>query len=211
MKISYAIPVCNEYIELEKLLSFLIKHIDENDEIIVQCDEGNTTPEVYKVLNSFKAPVGLKDSLNVIEFPLKGHFSNFKNNLKEHCTGDWIFQIDADEIPNEYLIEALPFILEANEDTEAFWVPRVNTVAGITDEHIAKWGWRVDDQGWVNFPDWQMRIYQTKEEIYWIKPVHEQLKGYTKFANLPAEEKFALYHPKNIGRQEQQNAFYDTI
>ena len=68
-----------------------------------------------------------------------------------------------------------------------------------------------DENGWVNFPDWQMRIYRNKEEIYWIKPVHEQLKGYTKFANLPAEEKFALYHPKDIGRQEKQNAFYETI
>ena len=51
MKISYAIPVCNEHIELEKLLSFLVKYIDENDEIVVQCDQGNTTPEVYKVLD----------------------------------------------------------------------------------------------------------------------------------------------------------------
>ena len=89
MQISYAIPVCNEHVELEKLLSFLVKHINENDEIVVQCDKGNTTPEVYKVLDSFKAPVGLKDPLKVIEFPLNGHFSNFKNNLKEHCTGDW--------------------------------------------------------------------------------------------------------------------------
>ena len=131
--------------------------------------------------------------------------------MNKNCDGDWIFQIDADEVPNEYLMEALPFILEANDDTEAFWVPRVNTVAGITDEHIAKWGWKLNEDGWVNFPDWQMRIYRNKEEIYWMKPVHEQLKGYTKFANLPAEEKFALYHPKNIGRQEAQNAFYDTI
>ena len=115
------------------------------------------------------------------------------------------------DIPNEYLIEALPFILEANSEVEAYWLPRVNTVAGITDEHIAKWGWRLSEDGWVNFPDWQMRLYRNTENIYWMKPVHEQLKGYTKFANLPAEEKFALYHPKNIGRQELQNAFYETI
>ena len=67
MKISYAISTWNEHVELEKLLSFLVKHIDENDEIVVQCDKGNTTPEVYKVLDSFKAPVGLKDPLKVIE------------------------------------------------------------------------------------------------------------------------------------------------
>ena len=99
MRISYAVPVCNEHIELEKLLSFLLEHIDENDEIIVQCDKGNTTPEVYKVLNQADQSWQnnpTKPPIKVIEFPLNGHFSNFKNNLKEHCTGDWIFQIDAD-------------------------------------------------------------------------------------------------------------------
>ena len=103
-------------LKLEKLLSFLIKHIDEEDEIVVQCDKGNTTSEVYKVLNTFEvsviAPVGYPDPLKVIEFPLDGHFSNFKNNLKEHCTGDWIFQIDADELPHECLILNLKTILE---------------------------------------------------------------------------------------------------
>ena len=124
MRISYAIPVCNEHVELEKLLSFLIKHIDENDEIVVQCDKGNTTPEVYKVLDSLNQPY--------IEFPLNGHFSNFKNNLKEHCTGDWIFQIDADELPHESLIINLKELLKLNTNTEMLLVPRVNTVEGLT-------------------------------------------------------------------------------
>jgi hypothetical protein len=130
---------------------------------------------------------------------LDKNFAQYKNKLNMNCTGDWIFQIDADELPNSYLIEALPFILEANPDTEAYWIPRVNTVAGMTDAHVQKWGWRVDENNWVNFPDWQMRLYKNSDHIYWIKPVHEQLKGYTKFANLPAEQKYALYHPKNIG------------
>jgi hypothetical protein len=38
-------------------------------------------------------------------------------------------------------------------------VPRVNTVKGITQEHIQKWGWIVDNQGRVNWPDLQWRIY----------------------------------------------------
>ena len=87
MKISYAIPVCNEHVELERLLSFLISHIDEGDEIVVQCDEGNTTLEVLRVLNKYA------DRIKIIDFPLNGHFSNFKNNLKDNCTGDWIFSI----------------------------------------------------------------------------------------------------------------------
>ena len=209
MKISYAITVCNEHKELNKLLTFLFEHKRKEDEVVVQMDNGNATEEVWDVVERFESHQAVEYQNH--SFALNKNFAAYKNQLNKHCNGDWIFQIDADEIPHEYLIKALPYILEANDGIEAYWVPRVNTVAGITDTHIAKWGWKINEKDWVNFPDWQMRIYQNKEEIYWIKPVHEQLKGYTKFANLPAEEKFALYHPKDIGRQEKQNAFYETI
>ena len=211
MRISYAIPVCNEYIELEKLLSFLIKYIDENDEIIVQCDQGNTTPEVYKVLDSFKAPVELKDPLKVIEFPLNGHFSNFKNNLKENCLGDWIFQIDADELPHESLITNLKELLKLNTNTEMLLVPRVNTVEGLTQEHINKWRWNINEKGWVNWPDYQTRIIQNNKKIKWQNKVHEQIIGISTQGALPMEEEWCLYHPKNIKKQEMQNNFYNSL
>jgi len=177
--------------------------------VVVQKDNGNATEEVWDVCESFETKQA--SEYKHISKSLNKNFAEYKNYLNKQCSGDWIFQIDADEVPNEYLIQALPYILEANDDIQAYWVPRVNTVAGITEAHVAKWGWRLTEEGWVNFPDWQMRIYRNSDNIYWIKPVHEQLKGYTKFANLPAEEKFCLYHPKDIGRQEKQNAFYDTI
>ena len=211
MQISYAIPVCNEHIELKKLLSFLVKHIDENDEIVVQCDKGNTTPEVYKVLDSFKAPVGLEDPLKVIEFPLNGHFSNFKNNLKEHCTGDWIFQIDADELPHESLITNLKELLKLNPTTEMFLVPRVNTVDGLTQEHINMWRWGINEKGWVNWPDYQTRIIQNSPKIKWQNKVHEQIIGISTKGALPMEEEWCLYHPKDIKKQEIQNNFYNTL
>ena len=210
MKISYAIPVCNEHIELKKLLSFLVKHIDENDEIVVQCDKGNTTPEVYKVFNSGILKKA-RTQIKIIEFPLKGHFSNFKNNLKEHCTGDWIFQIDADELPHESLITNLKELLKLNTNTEMLLVPRVNTVEGLTQEHINKWRWNVNEKGWVNWPDYQTRIIQNSPKIKWQNKVHEQIIGISTQGALPMEEEWCLYHPKNIGRQEAQNNFYDTL
>ena len=206
MQISYAIPVCNEHIELEKLLSFLVKHIDENDEIIVQCDKGNTTPEVDKVLGTWQG-----GPLRVIHFPLKGHFSNFKNNLKEHCTGDWIFQIDADELPHESLITNLKSLLELNPTTEMLMVPRVNTVEGLTQEHINKWRWNVNEKGWVNWPDYQTRIIQNSQKIKWQNKVHEQIVGASTQGILPMEEEWCLYHPKTIGKQEVQNRLYENI
>jgi hypothetical protein len=206
MKISYAIPVCNEHIELEKLLDFLHKHIDEKDEIIVQCDQGNTTPEVDKVLSTWQG-----GPLKVIHFPLNGHFSNFKNNLKEHCTGDWIFQIDADELPHEFLITNLKELLKINKNTEMLLVPRVNTVNDLTQEHINKWRWNVNEKGWVNWPDYQTRIIQNSPKIKWQNKVHEQIIGISTKGALPMEEEWCLYHPKDIKRQEIQNSFYDTL
>ena len=212
MKISYAIPVCTEHAELEKLLLFLTKHIDTEDEIVVQCDQGNTTLEVYKVIDSFQfAPVGFEDPIKVIEFPLNADFASFKNNLKEHCTGDWIFQIDADELPTYYLINNLKEILKANPTTDLFLVPRINTVKGITEEHIKKWNWNVDERGWVNFPDYQTRVVQNNPKIKWASKVHEVLTGHEKYALLPQEEEWSLYHHKHIDKQEHQNKFYDTL
>ena len=203
MRISYAIPVCNEHIELEKLLGFLIKHIDKNDEIVVQCDQGNTTPEVYKVLYDLQQ--------SYLEFPLNSHFSNFKNNLKKQCTGDWIFQIDADELPHESLITNLKSLLKLNPTTEMFLVPRVNTVEGLTQEHINQWHWNVNEKNWVNWPDYQTRIIQNNHKIKWQNKVHEQIIGASTQGVLPMEEEWCIYHHKGIKRQEIQNNLYNTL
>jgi glycosyltransferase involved in cell wall biosynthesis len=211
MKISYAIPVCNEHEELKRLLDFLVKNIREEDEIVVQCDGGNTTPEVYEVLSQYKAPVGLIDPIKIIEFPLNGHFANFKNNLKENCSGDWIFQIDADEYPDQYLVEVLPSILRDNTETDIFLVPRINEVIGITQTHLGEWGWNMCDKGWINFPDYQTRILRNIPEIKWHNKVHEVVKGHKKFATLPVNEEYCLWHPKEITRQEIQNKYYNTL
>ena len=211
MKISYAIPVCNEHEELKRLLNFLIENIREEDEIVVQCDQGNTTHEVHKVLGTFKAPKGFKDPLKIITFPLNRDFASFKNNLKEHCIGDWIFQIDADELPHESLITNLKSLLELNPTTELLLVPRVNTVDGLTQEHINKWRWNVNENGWVNWPDYQTRIIQNSPKIQWASKVHEVIVGFSTKGALPMEEEWCLYHPKDIKRQEIQNNFYDTL
>ena len=140
MRISYAVPVCTEHKEIKNLLTFLTSYIDKEDEIVVQCDQGNTINEVYKVLGEFK------NKIKIIEYPLKGDFASFKNNLKNNCTKEWIFQIDADEIPHESLITNLKDLLKLNPTTELFLVPRVNTVKGLTQEHINKWRWNVNEK-----------------------------------------------------------------
>ena len=90
-------------------------------------------------------------------------------------------------------------------------VPRVNTVEGITQQHIKAWGWKQNEKGWIQWPDHQWRIYKNTPEIKWINKLHEVLDGYKMYANLPEIEDYALYHPKTIEKQEKQNGYYSTL
>jgi len=137
--ISYAIPVCNEHEEVEKLLDLLIQFKRPHDEIVVQCDRGNTTPEVYQVLMKHSNDHRIK----VIEFPLNGDFAAFKNNLKANCNGAWIVQLDADELLQEDFLRTLPTILRDNPAVELLCLPRINTVDKIGLSHLQKWGWNI--------------------------------------------------------------------
>lgn len=207
MKLSYAITACNELKEITELTNFLQNKIEEEDEIIIQYDTNGVTKEVSDFLTIFGE---INKQTKIVSFPLNKDFATFKNNLKKNCSGDYIFQIDADEIPTEYLMQNLKTILESN-NVDIVFVPRVNTVKGLTDSHIQKWGWRVDEKGWVNWPDYQTRIYKNTNDVEWFGKVHERISGYNTFANFPAEERFSLYHHKEIERQEKQNNFYDKI
>lgn len=207
MKISYAITVCNELDEVTELINQLLTFRRKEDEIVILFDKGNGTAEVWNRI------IELKEEKNVVykAATFKNHFADWKNQLTEMCSGDYIFQIDADELPNENLINQLPAILESNEKIEVVLVPRINTVEGLTQEHIVKWGWRVDEKGHVNFPDYQWRIWKNIPNINWKNKVHEVLEGFSHYSTLPAKEEYCLYHPKDIKRQEKQNNYYSTL
>jgi glycosyltransferase involved in cell wall biosynthesis len=206
MKVCYKILTHNETDSLEKLLDFLFKNIKEKDHIIV-IDDYSDAP-TRKILSKYAE----SNQYDYYQHNLDGDFSkqhNYANSLVRE-EFDYIFCIDADEIPNKWLIENIHEILESN-DVDLIWLPRVNTVEGITEEHIQRWGWRVNEQGWVNFPDYQGRIYRNDKSIYWVNPVHEVVEGAKKVSHFPPQEEFCLYHPKDIERQEKQNELYENI
>jgi hypothetical protein len=207
MKISYAITVCDEAIEIQRLISFLLKFKRAEDQIIVLFDESKNCTAIEDYLRSHS--VNGEFSWHASKF--NGHFANWKNYLNFLCSGDYIFQIDADEIPNEYLIENLHNLLEQNSTVDMFLVPRINTVDGLTQGHILKWGWNINEQGWVNFPDYQSRIYRNAQGIEWGGKVHEGIQGVKNYTYLPALEHWCLSHPKTIEKQEKQNNYYNML
>jgi GT2 family glycosyltransferase len=205
MKISYAITVCNELEEVKRLVNFLQSNKRTEDEIVILYDT-NGSMEVYDYVDTVDETV----NIFVVKDKFQGHFADWKNKFFKICSGDYIFQIDADEIPHINLIQNLPEMLKTN-DVDMVRVPRVNTVEGLTQEHIKKWGWHVNEKGWVNWADWQMRIYKNAPHIKWVNKVHEVLEGFKIHGMLPVEEEWALYHPKTIDRQVKQNNYYDTL
>lgn len=204
--ITYAITVCDELKELKTLLNKLLEYyIQEKHEIVILHDLSKTNVEIDEYLEY------LKENSNVFIHHsfLNKDFATFKNNLLSISNGDYIFQIDADEIPSESILEYLEYILEENDDIDCFNVPRRNIVEGITQEHIQKWGWNVNEDGYINFNDPQMRIFKNNGNIKWVNKVHEKLVGYKRLSTLPND--FFLWHIKDIKKQELQNNFYNNI
>jgi glycosyltransferase involved in cell wall biosynthesis len=210
MKISYGVTVCDEVEELNSLLNFLLLNIDEEDEIIVLRDMTKTNNKITELLVKYYN--AFKYRMKSLDFSLNGDFATFKNKLIENASGDYLFQIDADEIPNQFLIENIKPVLKINSTIDCFYIPRVNKVNGLTPHHVEKWGWRVDEYRRVNFPDPQMRLFRLGKDIKWKNKVHEVLDGYKTISTLPYDtEDFSLYHIKSIEKQETQNNFYNTL
>ncbi len=207
MKISYGITVHNEAEEINKLLDVLYNNIDDEDEIVI-CVDGDDDAVRFELDVYSKKFYDKNRVMKVYQRKLDGDFAAHKNSVIENSTGDYVFHIDADEYPNEILLQQLKEILTIN-DVDLIWIPRVNTVDGMTEDDIRKWGWRVTEKSWVNYPDYQSRVFRNHKDIRWTRPLHEHIVGVKTYSHLPPHEELSLYHPKTIEKQTQQNMFYN--
>ena len=205
MVISYAILCHSETDSLRDLIEVVYQNKQKQDEIVIVADT-TSTDETLGILTEYK------EKYNIIweKHSLNKDFAQQKNYLNSLCSGRYIFNLDADELPPKYLLDNIHIICSEN-DCDLYWVPRVNTVEGLTLEHIDKWRWNVDEQGWVNFPDYQARIYKNVDYIKWVRPVHEIVEGSKTHTYLPKEELFSIRHHKDIKTQENQNNLYMGI
>ena len=205
MKISYSILTHNETESIEKLLQSLITYKQPQDEIVV-LDDYSDDDKTNAILDYYSSAEGvIFEQRNLV-----GDYGTQKNYLKGMCSGDYSFNLDADEMISHWFMKDIHEILEGNE-VDLIFVPRINTVEGITEQHVRSWGWSINEKGWINYPDWQGRIFRNRPNIRWEKPVHEQLTGFQTYAHLPQEQKYSIVHQKTIERQELQNKKYSEI
>lgn len=196
MKVTYSIQVCNESREIFSLLNFLTKTIDDEDEINVVVDSEHTTDKVRLVLEKFS------NRINVFMRP----FDNFHINSQFHiekASGEYIFGLDADEMPQELLIKNVKNIIN-NSNAEIIAIPRINIHPGITDEYIKESNYHINEIGWINWPDFQMRIFKKCDYIKCTPELHTKLSGSDKIMALESQPNLALWHIKSIEKQQNR-------
>jgi hypothetical protein len=194
MKLTYAICVCTEARELNDLLSFLKRVKDEEDEINILLDASKVTDEVRNVLKRY-------NGLTVSERAFCGNFSDHRNYHASLCTGDYIFVIDADEMPRETLIKNIKQII-IDTSAELLYIPRINICPGYTQKWLDKHSFKVNEVGWINWPDYQGRVYKNNGIVKWSKGLHETISG---------AKNMSLWHIKSVEKQEYQDIFYKSL
>lgn len=200
--VSFLVTCHNEGEQLRSLLTLLSRYITGNE--IVVLDDYSDDEVTLNVLKDYESVNGIKIS----KHHLNKDYGSHKNFGTSQCSGKYIFQIDADELPNEILLENLRDLIESNLNCEMFWVPRVNNFIGVTPEDIKNYGWRVNEKGYIMWPDYQSRIYKNKPHIKWERKLHETIVGFKEFTRIPAMEELSLYHTKTIEKQRKDNSRY---
>lgn len=205
--ITFGVTVHNEGDYLQTLLNQLVPYCEQSGDEIVIVDDYSTDELTRSLLDVYSN----ENNIKVYNHHLDNDFAQHKNYLNSQCNGEYIFQLDADEFLHNNLLTYLHDVVENNTQADLFFVPRVNVVTGMTDEDVIRYGWTVNDNGWIVWPDYQTRIYRNTEFIRWHGKVHERIQGYEISAMFPDAEEWAIYHIKTIERQREQNSYYETI
>ena len=109
MKISYSILTHNETDTLEKLLKFLVKWKQPQDEIVI-LDDYSDDIKTKQILDFY---VSAHDIV-FEERNLLNDFATQKNHLKSMCSGDYSFNLDADEMISRWMMKNVHEIIESN-------------------------------------------------------------------------------------------------
>jgi glycosyltransferase involved in cell wall biosynthesis len=216
--ISFLITTKNEGLYIDGLLTQLSRCVEPGDEIVI-VDDYSDDIDTLEILDKWRKSDELEDVIVFFQHHLNHDFASHKNFGLDKCTQPWIFQIDADELMAEAVEEYIHNVLQTNESFDLLLIPRINTVDGLTDEDIVKFGWKVNENGWVMWPDFQSRIFKNNGSIRWVGKVHERLVEVDEWTTLPSQDSetdeddgaWALIHVKAIERQRKQNEYYNDI
>ncbi len=148
-KLSVTLATYNEVKFLGRCLDSIA---DLADEIVIV--DGESSDGTEKIAQKYKAKVFVTTN--------KPNFHINKRLANEKATGEWILQLDADEVVSKELKEEIKKIIESNTEENGFWLPRKNYFLG---RFLKKGG---------TYPDYTLRLYRRGKGNLPAKSVHEQ-------------------------------------
>jgi glycosyltransferase involved in cell wall biosynthesis len=156
-KISVAILTYNEEVNIKACL----ESVSWADEVIL-VDEKSGDATV-KIAKKYTSKIFLVNHGSASGLTHDTMFHKHKQIALEKCTGDWIFQIDADERISPELAKEIKEAVDS-PIYNGFQVPRRNIIFG-------KW---IEHTGW--YPDYQVKLFRKGKGRYACKTVHEQIE-----------------------------------
>lgn len=154
IKLSVVLAVFNEQ---ENLAACLSSVQGLADEIVIS--DGGSTDATVEIAKKYHA--------QVLHFPNQTNFHINKNNALKHATGEWILQLDADEVVSPGLAEEIKKIVNSPLSTvnyAGYWVNRRNW---FLNRFLTKGG---------QYPDPTLRLYKRGLGKLPAQDVHEQAR-----------------------------------
>lgn len=148
-KISVVLAVYNEEENIEQCL----KSVKDLAREIVIVD-GGSTDKTIDIAKKFNAKIIQTENLQ--------NFHINKNKAIDAASGDWILQLDADEVVTTELAEEIKQIVSESTNINGYWLPRKNLFLG---KFLTKGG---------QYPDYTLRLYRKSLGRLPGKDVHEQ-------------------------------------
>ena len=154
--------------------------------------DGGSTDKTISIIEEYDT--------NLIHKKWEDNFEIQKNNSLDAANQEWRVLIDADEEFEHLFWNQLPWhILRADYDgVDCISVPRINIVDGLTQDMVEENGWQLSHFNWVNYPDYQQRVY--KRNCKYSGRTHERIVGSTKSSALVGQH---IVHRKSYARQQR--------
>ena len=150
-KVSVAIAAYNEEGNLDRCLASVADWVDEL--VIV---DGGSTDKTVEVARRYGA--------RIIETDNPAIFHINKQKAVDACTGDWILQLDTDEVVSSDLRKEITDTISSKHSRTGYYIPRKNY---LLNHWLRKGG---------QYPDYVIRFFRWGKGRFPCKSVHEQIE-----------------------------------
>lgn len=159
-----------------------------SDIIVVDCESTDNTRELARKLGA--------KVYNIGQCPGFGDMRTISVHLAKT---DWAIILDGDESMDEVDVQKIPELIKM--DVDLIWLPR---------QHYQTWDRSICENPDLSvYSDWQARMVRVKPSIYWVKRVHEEIRGIAKGRDYQSLSNPVIRHFGYLKTPERLQAIVD--